>query len=224
MSEPITAVLFDYHSTLVDQGEPEPWLASAWTKAARVGTAQSGLGEVEYARVVGFLDEIWTHGRRIDPEHTRDLSVDRHWQVFQQLAQIGEVPGDLVRPLWESMLDHWLPYDETRDVLSGLRARGVRIGVLSNTGLDLRPTLQRDGLDVLVDSVTQSWQVGAVKPDPRIFEAALATLDARPLNTLMVGDSWAEDGGAGALGVRVLILPRTRGPVHGLDAVLRLVV
>jgi FMN phosphatase YigB (HAD superfamily) len=39
----------------------------------------------------------------------------------------------------------------------------------------------------------------------------------------MVGDSWKDDAGAGALGIRTLILPRTRGRVHGLDAVLRLV-
>lgn len=39
----------------------------------------------------------------------------------------------------------------------------------------------------------------------------------------MVGDSWRDDAGAAALGIRTLLLPRTTGPVHGLDAVLRLV-
>jgi FMN phosphatase YigB (HAD superfamily) len=39
----------------------------------------------------------------------------------------------------------------------------------------------------------------------------------------MVGDSPDDDTGAARLGVRTLILPRTRGPVHGLEVVLRLV-
>ncbi len=39
----------------------------------------------------------------------------------------------------------------------------------------------------------------------------------------MVGDSWQDDAGAAAIGVRTLVLPRTDGPEHGLDLVLRLV-
>jgi FMN phosphatase YigB (HAD superfamily) len=62
-----------------------------------------------------------------------------------------------------------------------------------------------------------------VKPQPEIFRAALDALEVAPEETLMVGDAWTDDGGAAALGIRTLILPRTRGRVHGLDAVLRLV-
>lgn len=38
----------------------------------------------------------------------------------------------------------------------------------------------------------------------------------------MVGDNFADDGAAAALGIRTLILPRSWGGIHGLDAVLRL--
>jgi len=223
MPEPITAVLFDFHSTLVDQGEPVPWLAGAWAHAGKPGTPEDGLGEQHYRQIVDFLDELWTHGRRIDPQHTRDLGADQHWKVFRELAAVGDLPTDLVRPLWESMLDFWIAYHDTLPTLTALRTAGIRVGLLSNIGVDLTPALVREGLAGMLDSVTQSWQVGAVKPDPRIFTAALEGLGADPLQTLMVGDSWAEDGAAAALGVRALILPRTRGPVHGLDTVLRLV-
>ncbi|MGJ3508629.1 HAD family hydrolase [Enemella sp. A6] len=223
MPEPITAVLFDFHSTLVDQGEPAPWLAGAWQRAGKDGTPAEGLGEEHHRQIVAFLDELWTHGRRIDPEHTRDLGVDQHRKVFGELAAVGNLPDDLVTPLWETMLDHWVPYDDTRPVLTALRSAGIKVGLLSNIGLDLAPTLHRQGLDTLLDAATQSWQVGAVKPEPAIFTAALEQLGADPRQTLMVGDSWSEDGAAAGLGMRTLILPRTRGPVHGLDAVLRLV-
>ena len=39
----------------------------------------------------------------------------------------------------------------------------------------------------------------------------------------MVGDSVEDDGGAAHVGMRTLILPRTAGPTHGLEQVLRLV-
>jgi FMN phosphatase YigB (HAD superfamily) len=35
----------------------------------------------------------------------------------------------------------------------------------------------------------------------------------------MVGDSGKDDAGAAHIGMRTLLLPRTRGPVHGLAVV-----
>jgi hypothetical protein len=51
----------------------------------------------------------------------------------------------------------------------------------------------------------------------------LEALGVGPGAALMVGDNPRDDGGAARLGVRTLILPRTEGALHGLDAVLRLV-
>ena len=56
-----------------------------------------------------------------------------------------------------------------------------------------------------------------------LYETLLEQLGVPAGRALMVGDSWQDDAGAAALGVRTLILPRTEGPVHGLAAVLRLV-
>ena len=101
------------------------------------------------------------------------------------------------------------------------RERGIRTAVLSNVGVDIRPVMAREGLRT--DAVVLSCEVGAVKPRPEIFVSALEALGVEPSEALMVGDSWKDDAGAAALGIRTLILPRTRGPVHGLDQVLRLV-
>jgi beta-phosphoglucomutase-like phosphatase (HAD superfamily) len=71
--------------------------------------------------------------------------------------------------------------------------------------------------------VVLSYEVGVVKPDPEIFRRATNLLGLSAEQTLMVGDSWRDDAGAAAIGIRTLILPRTIGPVHGLASVLRLV-
>lgn len=62
--------------------------------------------------------------------------------------------------------------------------------------------------------------VGYVKPDIRIFEAALEAIGCSARESLMVGNNGRDVTGGTSLGIRTLILPRTTGPVHGLAAVL----
>ena len=73
-----------------------------------------------------------------------------------------------------------------------------------------------------MDAVLLSYEVGFVKPDLRIFQAALDAIECSADEALMVGDSGRDDSGGAGLGIRTLILPRTTGPVHGLGAVLAL--
>ncbi len=89
--------------------------------------------------------------------------------------------------------------------------------------MPIRTVLDRDAISPWVDAVVLSYEVGCVKPDPRIFEAALAALALPAASVLMVGDNANDDGGGAALGIRTLILPRTTGRVHGLAAVVALV-
>ena len=210
---PIRAVLLDFHSTLVDQGDATEWLAA--------GMARSGvhLDPDDRVAVIARLDDIWMHAREIDPDSGRDHSAHAHAAVFHEVM-LGHVDDGLRQALYDVMLDMWWAYDDSAPLLDELRARGVRSAVLSNVGVDIRPVMERHGLRA--DAVILSCEVGAVKPQPEIFRAALEALGARPEETLMVGDAWKDDGGAAALGIRTLILPRTRGRVHGLDAVLRL--
>ena len=222
--EPIEAVLFDFHSTLVDQGDAGRWLAHAWRHAGRPDTPAAGLGGQAAAELTAYLDRIWEHSRVVDPDNRRDLDPGIHRQVYD--ATMARQPhGDpaLRDALYATLLDQWRAYDDTLPVLAAFRAAGVRTCVLSNVGVDLTPVLERSGILAAVDGVVMSYQIGHAKPDPAIFAHALDLLGCRAERTLMVGDSWRDDAGGGELGIRSLILPRTSGPVHGLGAVLRLV-
>jgi HAD superfamily hydrolase (TIGR01509 family) len=139
---------------------------------------------------------------------------------------MARVPGgaeDLEQALYEVMLEVWLPYDDAVPTLRGLKARGIKTALVSNVGADIRPVIERAGLDGLLDAVVLSYEVGSVKPAAAIFERALAALEVKPANALMVGDNWTDDSGAARLGIRTLLLPRTTGASHGLEVVLRLV-
>lgn len=218
MTPPIRAVLLDFHATLVDQGDADTWLDLA---VAQAGAGEGeDLGPIERAAVLERLDDIWSHARIIDPDSGRDHSAEAHAAVFHEVMA-GHVPDGIRVALYDVMLDVWRAYDDAAPVLDALRERGIRTAVLSNVGVDIRPVMAREGLRT--DAVVLSCEVGAVKPQPEIFVSALEALGVEPSEALMVGDSWKDDAGAAALGIRTLILPRTRGPVHGLDQVLRLV-
>jgi HAD superfamily hydrolase (TIGR01509 family) len=215
---PITGVLFDFHSTLVDQGDAASWLGHALARAPHA------LGDDQRIDLLAFLDRIWENARVIDPLSARDRSPVDHERVFHELLVHGpSMDAALADALYAALLDSWQAYADTAPTLRALRAAGVRIGVVSNVGVSIRGVLEREGLDDLVDVVVLSCEVGAVKPDSEIFAIALDLLGRSAAETLMVGDSGHDDVGGTALGMRTLVLPRTRGAVHGLGVVVGLV-
>jgi len=105
--------------------------------------------------------------------------------------------------------DPWELYPETLPVLQVLQQEGIRLGVISNFDSRLPRVLQALQLDGYFSSLTLSTQVGYAKPDPRIFQAALAAQGIPPAAAWHIGDSRREDyQGAKAAGLRALWLDR----------------
>ncbi len=93
------------------------------------------------------------------------------------------------------------------EALARLRAAGVRLVVVSNADGTVEEGLTRAGLRPHLHAVVDSHVVGFEKPDPRIFQHALALHDSDPARTLHVGDMYAADvAGARAAGVHALLL------------------
>lgn len=215
---PIRAVLFDFHSTLVDQGDAADWVAAAETEWG------APIPAPRRAELVGFLDRVWDQARRFDPDSERDISPDRHREIFETVISraFPDFQPVLVDALYATLLSTWTAYDDAVDVVGALRSAGIKTAIVSNAGIDVRPVVRRTGLAGVLDAVVISGEVGHVKPGPEIFQRALDELGVAAEDALMVGDSWHDDGGGAGIGIRTLLLPRTRGRVHGLDAVLAL--
>lgn len=222
--EPIKGVIFDFHATLVEGGDAGRWLDAALGYLVEDGRAKPDLSADQIVGLREHLDQIWQHAHIIDPRSERDLSQDRHWEVFNRtVAMCPGIKPDLIAALYAVMPDQWLLFDDTLPVLRELKSRGIRTVVLSNIGLDIRPLLDRVGVSGLLDGVVLSFEVGLVKPDPAIYARALELLDVPGIHALMVGDSPRDDVGGVPLKIRTLILPRTEGRVHGLRTVLQMV-
>lgn len=105
----------------------------------------------------------------------------------------------------------WEVYPDVPEVLTTLRSRGLKLGVISNWDPRL-PDLLRDlGLACFFDAIVFSSEVGAEKPNSRLFEEALRRLGVPAHEALHVGDGRLEDvEGAQAVGMAALHLTRGR--------------
>ena len=219
--DPFRAVLFDVGDTLIRlSGSGGVLLAAA---AAALG-AEPGPGELElvWRRV---LDRAST-GDELGKG--RDLSAARHrevWTALYTAAGCEQVAAGLSDELYARTVDpaSWEAFPDSVAVLRAVRERGLRVGVLSDTGFDFRPALDRTGLGPYLDVVLFSYELGVCKPAAKSFLTACDRLGVPPEQVLMVGDNPLTDGGAVAAGLTTLLLPRPAptGP-RGLDKVLAL--
>ncbi|HWH15926.1 MAG TPA: HAD family hydrolase, partial [Miltoncostaeaceae bacterium] len=105
------------------------------------------------------------------------------------------------------------PFPEVPAVLAALHAAGTRTVVVSDWDCGLGAHLAGAGLLPTLDGVVTSAEVGAAKPDGRVFAAALARAGVAAHEALHVGDDPVRDvAGARAAGIPALLVDR-RGAV-----------
>ena len=110
--------------------------------------------------------------------------------------------------------DAWAVFDDVVPTLTALKARGYRIGLISNFDARLYDVLQGLRLHEQFDSIHISTEVGAAKPEAEIFTVALRENGLAPAQALYVGDRWQEDvQGAMAAGLHAVWLNRAAASI-----------
>jgi putative hydrolase of the HAD superfamily len=106
------------------------------------------------------------------------------------------------------------PVPGSREGLQALADAGVRLGIISNADGMMGPRLAQlelcqvgPGVGVDIECVVDSGNVGVMKPDPRIFQAAIDLLGLEPDQVWYVGDMPAIDVvGARRAGIRPYLM------------------
>jgi putative hydrolase of the HAD superfamily len=146
----------------------------------------------------------------------REDAFWRRWyQVILEDHGITRGSDEIAAGLHERFAHHrmMIPYPETVGVLEALCSRGLRLGVISDTFPSLEASLASMDIAVYFESFTASSVVGAMKPDPRIFEAALSSLGVTAAESVFVDDCLEEADGAREQGFCAFHLDRARpGP------------
>jgi putative hydrolase of the HAD superfamily len=127
--------------------------------------------------------------------------------VFEQFADFPAFFAALYRHF--AIAEPWFVYPDILPTLTQWRDQAIELGVLSNFDSRLHAVLPALGLAEFFSSVTVSTEVGAAKPAPQIFSAALKKHDCSPDQAWHIGDSQREDyEGAKAAGLRAILLER----------------
>ncbi len=100
----------------------------------------------------------------------------------------------------------------TRALLEDVQEAGIPAAIVTNGGSAMQSRkVDSSGLRGLVDAVIISEEQGVAKPDPRIFEQAIAKIGGMAADSLFVGDNPEADIlGAKGVGMRAAWLRRGR--------------
>jgi len=212
------AVLLDAFGTLVSFAPPAPRLRALLAERHGVEVSEAEAAAAMKAEVRHYRAE---HDRAVDAASLAALRRACAGVLRDALPE--RVQGALeLDALTTTLLEaiEFSPYEETVEVLQELRERGHPLAVVSNWDVSLREVLDRTGLAPLVDAVVISAELGAAKPSPRPFEAALRALGAPAADAIHVGDTHAEDVlGARAAGVTPVLVARDGAAPPPGDAV-----
>ena len=209
---PIDAVIFDWGGTLAYYAEVE--LEDMWRLAAR-HIAPDREAEVT-AQLTAVEVAYWA----------RTETDQRSSTLAELLAEARETIGvDVAEAVFEEAathyLDSWTPHirhdPDAAPMLAGLRARGIRTALLSNTHWPPayhEHFLERDGLVDLIDARAYTSEMTYMKPHPEAFRHALDAVGVtEAARAVFVGDRLFDDVfGAQRAGMRAVHRPNPSVP------------
>ncbi len=211
---PIRAITFDCAQTLIEVAwNPEFNLCEA---ARTIGLrlpqeAASAYRDLFQTRMPQFLEmnlkRSATEGRKFYEALTRDwlsnigCESERAEDVTNAAEQLVFGPDTRVFQV----------YAETAEALKNLAAKDFVLGVISNWDYSLHRVLEMFGLDRYFSATVASLEEGVEKPDPKLFQIALAKLGCKAEETFHIGDDPIDDiQGATRSGIRAALIDRTQ--------------
>ena len=127
-----------------------------------------------------------------------------------------------IAPMMEAIREESQPRPVMLAAIRGLRARGLRVGALTNNWVSEEPTESRLGLELrdLFDTFVESAILGLRKPDPRIYVHACKELGVEPPQAVFLDDIGTNLKTARALGMHTIKVDAPEQALAELDQAL----
>jgi putative hydrolase of the HAD superfamily len=203
---PTRAVFFDVDFTLIFPGPTFQGEGYARFCADMGVTVAADRFDAAVAAASFILDEVE------EPLYDAALFVHYTATIIEQMGGRGPQVVPIAERIYEQWAGnhHFEMYDDVAPVLSDLVARGIRLGVISNSHRSLAAFTEHFKLGALITTTVSSAEHGYMKPHRSIFERALAQAGVDAAEAVMVGDSLKADiEGAVAAGMRAILVRRS---------------
>ena len=207
----IRAVFFDLYGTLAGFSPSRYEIQSTACADFGIQVTPDGI-----LRGYSGADAYMAEQNAVRPLRTRDEEGrQQFFAEYERLVLQGagvEVTGAQALEIWNRV--RRVPYELTRfhDVLPAmkeLKSLGLTLGLISNMNRDGAELIEGFGLRPYLDFAVTSGEVGAEKPHPPIFLAALARAETEPHQTVHVGDQVTSDvDGAQSVGINAVLMDR----------------
>jgi putative hydrolase of the HAD superfamily len=201
----VQAVIFDWGGTLT------PWhtvdLTEIWHAVCTRHFAAERAAEVATAMHAAER-ELWQLAEREHRSSTMNHVFERAGVALSE---------DLLASYSSAWEPHTFTDPDAPALLSYLREREIKVGVLSNTFWPRRwheEIFRRDGVLDLIDGAVYSSELDWTKPHPAAFQAAMGAVGVTdPRACVFVGDRPFDDvHGAKSVGMRAVLIPNSDVP------------
>lgn len=225
----VRAVFFDVDFTLIYPGPRFHGDGYARFCGARGVTVDAARFDDAVAAASYVLDEVE------EPLYDAALFVHYTATIIEQMGGQGPDVIDIAREIYDEWAGnhHFEMYEDSRTTLEALAARGMTLGVISNSHRSLDAFREHFRLNELISVAVSSASHGYLKPHRSIFDRALQDAGVSAAEALMVGDSLRADvigaleAGLGAVlvrrsGAHPAALPDGVQVIHSLQELLPL--
>ena len=208
---PITTCIFDAYGTLFDVN------AAARTAAA----------EPEFSHLADVWPQIARDWRLKQLQYTWLRAVaGRHcdfWQVtcdsLDWALEAAGIDDATTRERLLALYRELAAYPEVRPMLDDLRAKGMKLGVLSNGAPDmLEAAVSSAGLTDVLDAVLSVEDVQVFKPHDKVYDLVGERFACAREDVLFVSSNGWDAAGAAGYGFETVWVNRTGEPVDRLYA------
>ena len=207
----IKAIFLDFYNTLVRFWPPLDQIQQASCREIGLNVTEEGINQ-GYAIADVFFNSENEKRSLADRSDAERLEFFAHYEQMILDGAGLSVSLDLASQIWQlaiSVPKDFIPYDDVIPVISDLHERGYKIGVLSNLRRNMPELCDKLGLSQFLDFYVSSVDVGAEKPDPAVFIAALEKANVEPSEAVHVGDQRRSDVvGAQRVGIHPILLDR----------------
>ena len=157
-------------------------------------------------------EPFWQSWATSDEESFLGIMPHNQAKITHICYQLGlNIEQDKINRAFEILLDYearsLMPRPEAIDVLSALKSKGYKIGMISDCPSNTPVLWDNTGLKSFFEVTIFSSAVGLRKPDPRIYQLALEQLKVKPSDCLYIGDGGSNElTGASSVGMHPVLI------------------